>query len=105
MQIIPLFSKKKWRCYWCRLRRGCVRGAQGYPNIFGVMNIERDLDWLCPGDRLRRGCVRGAQVVSRSEGVRLRRVEGGLGELAPRNREPMVLQRYSACMLKSKMNK
>lgn len=28
MQIIPLFSKK-WRCYWCRIRRGCVRGAQG----------------------------------------------------------------------------
>ena len=47
MQIIPLFSKK-WRCYWCRLRRGYVRGAQ---------------------------------VVSRSEGVRLRRVEGDLDRL------------------------
>ena len=47
MQIIPLFSEK-WRCYWCRLRRGYVRGAQ---------------------------------VVSRSEAVRLQRVEGNIDRL------------------------
>ena len=52
---------------------------------FGVMNIERDLDWLCPGGRLRRGCVRGAQVVSRSEGVRLWRVEGGARRISAEN--------------------
>lgn len=31
--------------------------------------------------RLRRGYVRGAQVVSRSEGVRLQRVEGNIDRL------------------------
>ena len=36
--------------------------------------------------RLRRGCVRGAQVVSRSEGVRFRRVDGEYRSAAPVDR-------------------
>ena len=42
--------------------------------------------------RLRRGCVRGAQVVSRSEDVRLWRVEGGFRAASPVDRSLCSLE-------------